>query len=248
MEYINFDRVIGISGFILAIVGIILTVKANKKVILFYGLSNLSVLKKNTKSLEKFKITYNNIIVDQAAVSNLVFWNGGNETLNFKENSPKSPFMVTLGAKTRILDAFLVYESDVYNSTNLLYIPETNYINISFDYFEPKEGFIIKIIHTEANFSNIILKGAFKGSKPVTKGFINGESGYSGFIFVSIGILFLFGLLTYGAVQGKTMWLRIPFGLGAVFLFFLWVLALKIYINYTSNKIPHELQKIFDEN
>lgn len=244
MEYLSFDKVIGILGIILAVVGVILTIKANKKVIPFSILSNLSVLRKNTKNLERFKIVYNDLILDQAGVSNFVFWNGGNQILNFTDSSPKLPFKLCFSSQTQILDAFLIYESNVYNSTNIKFIPENNFIDISFDYLEPKEGFILKIIHTKKDFSKINIQGAFKGSKSISKSeLLTDETEFSTNILSLLFTLSFFIYFTLGGIKNSSIWIKILCVVGAAFFMFLFIRILYIYLNHRSKKIPTKLRK-----
>lgn len=161
------------GGYALAVIGIILSFyfyfKSQKKkrpyCLTFTHTINGSIAI-NSPDL---KITYRGKLIDTLSITKMVFWNAGNQTIDNIDIPKSSPFISRVIDNGIILNCRLEYVKNHSNSLNINVNKDENSIDISFDYLDRNDGFILEIIHTGVSDSSLRIDGVFKGSEPLVR-------------------------------------------------------------------------------
>lgn len=155
---------------ILSILGIIVSVflyfksKKTKKAV--YYLSSTNIISSKMKFHGNIQITYLEEKVENFTVSKISFWNNGNDVINETDLAPTDKLKIVIDDNFEILDADIIFQSKKTNNAKFNKQPKE--ITINFDYFNPQQGFIIRIIHTGIDSSSLKLYGTIKGGKEVS--------------------------------------------------------------------------------
>lgn len=135
--------------------------RKRKEIACFYN--TLEIVKAGKNIVPKLELLYEGIEIDDLTVTKYAIWNSGNEVLYWSDIVATKSLKVISNEKVKILDAQILVKSD---ETNLFEIIETkdNYVNMSFDYLDVKDGIVLQILHTgEATDLNVECR--IKGGK-----------------------------------------------------------------------------------
>jgi hypothetical protein len=127
---------------------------------------NTRLINESDKKNRPIKVLYNDIVIDNITISNVIFWNGGNDTIVTTDLPNNTQLAFSIADYEEILDFTLLEQSVYANGVNLIKSGNSKLI-IDFDYFDSKEAFVVQIIHTEKIFKNISFYGIFKGSPSI---------------------------------------------------------------------------------
>lgn len=166
VDFQSVDSIISIISLALGILGVGLAVyyanKSKHSKLLKYDVKTKNVIRNNSKFVG-LKLLYNDELITNYTISELWFWNKGNDIINFVDMSENDRLRLEI-EEGDILDIQNVFAT---NKNNLIDIKEISKdrktATISFDYIGKKEGAVLQIIHTGRNSSNIKLKGEIKG-------------------------------------------------------------------------------------
>ena len=98
-------------------------------------------------SLKNLKIYYNKIECENIKETRLVLWNDSKKLINGSDISENAPLTWDALPDNQILDAKVLQQSNVGIGT-FVKIINKNQLLIKFSYLEPKDGFVVSIIHS----------------------------------------------------------------------------------------------------
>ena len=151
-----------IPGYVLAILGILASVYFGKKSkrfkkILYYKETKWIIIPGKT-AVPNLHIHYREKEVNELSTTYYTIWNGGNETIQ-KEDVVASRPLTIRAVEGAILDAQIINKSE--ESCMCSLDTSDDSILVQFDYFDPTDGVVLRIIHS-GDVSD--LDGKIKGS------------------------------------------------------------------------------------
>jgi hypothetical protein len=160
---------IGILGLILAVVGIYLTVKSNRKKELVVSIKSNNIISATVSSIEKLTILYKDFYhVENLTISKVLIYNSGTETITREDLETINHLNIT--NKLGLLDASVLQSN--YESNNIEISPldgDTNTRIIKFDYLDKGQGAVIQTIHIGTSSDDLEIGGAIKGIHKVVE-------------------------------------------------------------------------------
>jgi hypothetical protein len=110
------------------------------------------------------RITYKGSTVPRLAVTKLVFWNAGTETISGADVPTNSPFAISVGGPCRFLNFTLDSVKKLGNGVALSIDEDMKNVIVKFDYFDKNDGFVVELLHTGESNSAIKVEATFKGA------------------------------------------------------------------------------------
>lgn len=157
----------GISGFIIGVLGVILTIvfyfKTRKVKIPCYAIRSLGVVEDITNKSQLLEMYYAKRKIERLTITRVAFWNAGNETIDKRDIAPADPIRMVLKPGYNILDVKLIYEKDKVNQFNFDLQSGNSDVILKFDYLDKHDGAIIQIIHTGEDSKDFEIYGTVKG-------------------------------------------------------------------------------------
>ena len=153
-----------ITGYILAIIGLIISVYFGKngkreKTISYCKHTRRLVLPRDIITPE-LHILFGDKEIGNVSVSLYTLWNSGNETIRIDDIVSAKPLEIIATDHSEILDAQIIKRSEDSCAFGISY--DINKSILGFDYIDPSDGVVIQIIHT-GDLSD--LDGRIKGGK-----------------------------------------------------------------------------------
>lgn len=156
----NTDVLLGvIIGLIGIIISIVLYFLGIRKAKLRYIRSDLELISTDFNQIKGLEIKYSNEKTDNASISKIAIWNKGNKTLRSLSMAKKDPLRIYTTKGKKILSYNLMTESKNVNDVKLKLI--NNILYIYFEYFDKKDGCVIKILH-DGTENDIKIAGSFE--------------------------------------------------------------------------------------
>lgn len=178
LKWLNDNQWLNIIFLTLAILSIIVSIylyiKSKKRKIPVYDKRSINVISDKIKKIGDIEIQYKGGKVDNLTVSKIAIWNNGNDTVNDTDQAPTDKLRIEIDEDFSILESEVIFCTS--DTNNIRIVQSSNKIEILFDYLDPNDGGIIKVIHTGTNSSDINLLGTFKGSdklKRINSGLFN---------------------------------------------------------------------------
>jgi len=187
---------------------IILYVKSRTIKQSVYTLISYTIINQNVcKLLPNLQISYRNSKVKNLILCFIAFWNNGNKTIDKNDIPDGDPLRINIPDDVKILDKSIIISNNQANRFNINDVYNES-IKIDFDYLDPNEGGIIKLIHNGSTSKDIFIKGKIKGaSEPnyidLNEGNLNVTIDFSFFKFSLkirrnfIGFVFIFFSLSF---------------------------------------------------
>ena len=161
---ISTGEALPIVGLLLAVVGIILTIRSLTRARLAYRTRNLPLIgQPDATPYGEISILFNGQPVQRLVVTRLAFWNAGNTTVRRTDLVERDPLTVYFEAQTTILGSRTVSETRAVNDFRLSLnhdIPSQALMR--FDYLDRGDGAIFEIIHTGSR-GGVSIKGSVRG-------------------------------------------------------------------------------------
>jgi hypothetical protein len=163
---------IGVLGLILAIVGIYLTIKSNKKKEPVYSIKSNNLISDYASKYKNLNVSYNRKKVENITISKILFYNRGAETITQDDiylikNRPR----IVPKEGVKILDASILQTN---NPSSEIHVPETplrdnNEVLIWFKYLDQNQGAIYQVIHTGLSSEALDVRGDIIGVQKLVK-------------------------------------------------------------------------------
>lgn len=149
-----------------AVLGTILTILVSyftrNKARIGYQTSNLKIIGNLGLNLpQDFEVTLSGEKIESLYRSQVIVWNDGKNTINRTDITKDDPLRVVLDSQTKIFNVSLVGCSREINKAEAFDV-DGNEVEISFDFWDKKDGVVLDILHTESK-SEPIIKGTVKG-------------------------------------------------------------------------------------
>lgn len=128
-----------------------------------YIVESNEVIQNNKDAFDKLEIFYAGKVIDSLCVSDYTIWNNGNTQITAYDMATGKELTVSVSDSSKILEANIVGETEESNGFSITSINEQSK-KLTFDYAEPKDGVIIRVIHT-GNMKDVGLSGKIKGGK-----------------------------------------------------------------------------------
>ena len=235
-----FENIVGIIGLLLGILGIYIAIIAIRKKRPLYVIRNINLINKTQKLNKPLKILYNDNIIDNIIITNIVFWNAGNDTISSQDLPENSKLCFLIGQDSVIIDSNIIKQSIDSNGT-IMCSPQKNRLNINFDYYDSKQGFILQIFHTEQNFEKISLQGIFKGAASLKKTESNFDKSITSIVFSFVLTGYCISYFTLRFFENLSIFKIFTFSAAIIFLFYLLFRATKEIISIIRDGIPKSL-------
>jgi hypothetical protein len=134
---------------------------------LCWSIDSTSLIKGYSSLFEKLKIQYGGQRIENLTVSKIVFWNNGNETIDYADIAV--PLFITPreAANTQILDVKVIKTSTVGNRFDAHKMPDDPIIALHFNYLDPEQGTLIQVIHTGVSPLPLKVGGEVKGVREI---------------------------------------------------------------------------------
>lgn len=145
----------GVTGVFLAI---LFYIKSKKNKVLVYLTQSFSLISKEVTSIENFSAQYNGKPLESLSVTNVMFWNYGNTTIDGSDIASLDNLVFELAKGVLILDSQVIKSSKEANGVKIN--ANANVLYFDFDYIEPKQGFVVRVLHTGEGF---LVHGTVKG-------------------------------------------------------------------------------------
>lgn len=179
------------------------TIKQSVYTLISYTIINQKIC----EFLPNFQISYRKSKVNNLIVCLIAFWNNGNKTIDKTDIPDGDPLRINIPDDVKVLEKSIIISN---NQANRFSIDDdyNKSIKIDFDYLDPNEGAMIKLIHNGSTSKDIFVKGKIKGaSEPnyidLNEGNLNLTIDFSSFKFSLkirrnfIGFVFIFLSLSF---------------------------------------------------
>jgi hypothetical protein len=117
----------------------------------------------------EFRITYRGRPVPRLAITKLVFWNAGSDTINSTDVPAAARFCISIVGSGEFLNHNLDFVKKSSNAIALSIDGDKKFINVKFDYFDKNDGFVVELLHTGESDSSIRVESTFKGAHPLVR-------------------------------------------------------------------------------
>jgi len=261
MSLFNNNPALNLATLILAVLGIFFTAyfyfRSRKSKAPTYTVRTINLVRDNLSKISTLDILYSGKKINNLSISKIALWNDGQETINSTDIAPLKPLIIIINNEYDILDVGILFQKNDANNFNINISEDKKSVDITFDYFDNKEGMVLQIFHTGNYSEDIRIEGKIKSVKNINrrdfnpriyanifpflpKRFSNSKvvkTIYGGIIF-AVGLA-LFSLPAYYCIEWFFTF-REWYGLGFAEVFLLGYGGLLIFIGYKNlkKKIP----------
>ncbi len=216
---------IGFLGVMLAVYFYFKTKKEQKP--LFF-IRNFNFLNESFTSIPDINVKFQDKQIKCLSALKLAFWNAGSLTLRGEDMSKADPFRLEVKSNAKFLSVKILSQSSKTVMANVvLDSKQGGIIQISFDYLDKNQGFVILALHTGTRDEDISLLGSFKGSHPISR-FSPSHTWRLDKIFILVSSILAYTFLTFA--------ISIPF----------WIsLILFIILMYPIGKVARLIEEKF---
>lgn len=141
----------------------------SKKVKLpLYSHWSINIINELVNKFESLKMTYSGLPIENLTVTKILFWNGGNDTIDDQDISRVDPLKIHIKENYKILESNVLYSKNPANQFSVKTANDKSDAILKFDYLDKDEGGIVQLIHTGISDKDIEIQGTIKGAgKPV---------------------------------------------------------------------------------
>lgn len=142
--------------------------KSKKVKLPLYSHWSINIINEFVNKFESLEMTYSGLPIENLTVTKILFWNGGNDTIDDQDISRVDPLKIQIKEKYKILESNVLYSKNPANQFSIKTADDKSNAMLKFDYLDKDEGGIIQLIHTGKSFKDIEIHGTIKGAgKPV---------------------------------------------------------------------------------
>ena len=171
--------------FCITIVGLILAIAffyaSRKKKDFRYSYNSNQLIKDFTQQIDGLNISYKSESIESLTITKYVFWNKGNETINYSDFPSTSKLKIKIKKDFKILDSNIIFTKNDINNVKCELINNEEVL-LMFDYLDKGEGFVVQLIHTSPNNKDLYVDGTIKGIGDISKRIIHFEPAYIRFL------------------------------------------------------------------
>lgn len=119
------------------------------------------------RTVPDLELTYKKRPINNLALTKLVFWNAGAETIHSSDIPEKSPFLIKLNGDAKILNCNLEFVKKEASAIAATVAPAQDQIMVTFDYLDRNDGFVLELLHTGESDKSVEVCAVFKGADPL---------------------------------------------------------------------------------
>lgn len=153
----------GVVAILLTILSIYLGFKALRKRKPRWAIRTTSLNLQEFGALGRVQLTYDGNPVPNVAVSKLLFWNKGSETIRKEDVAQASPIRIVARDDTRILDVQLLAENNDSSAFEHELADSGGIAWLKFDYIDRDQGAVFHVVHTGTSSESIAFEGRIMG-------------------------------------------------------------------------------------
>jgi hypothetical protein len=146
-----------------------------------YSYNSNQLIKDFTQQIDGLNISYKSESIESLTVTKYVFWNKGNETINYSDFPSTSKLKIKIKKDFKILDSNIIFTKNDINNVKCELINNEEVL-LMFDYLDKGEGFVVQLIHTSPNNKDLYVDGTIKGIGDISKRIIHFEPAYIRFL------------------------------------------------------------------
>ena len=168
MNQLELGDYLGILGFIIGVIGIVLTIRSKKRKKISYEKNDFNLInEKAINKTENLEVFHNKTKIKNLTISKIAIWNSGNQTIKKGDISETSQLMINLDENVSILEQKVLSTS--HNDLKVSIKNKTKFPIIKFNYLEPNNGFLIQITHTGRNSDCLNISGKIIGGSKIKR-------------------------------------------------------------------------------
>ena len=151
----SLEKILTLSGFILTVISIILTIyfwRKSRRGIIVYLLSTVHVIGRSEYTIgDGIEVLFRGRSVENIYSTMIVIWNDGSFPIRSSDTTGRDPLRIGGFLPVTILQSTLIKSSRLENCVSIQSHDDTS-IQVDFDFLDANDGAIIEIIHSERGF------------------------------------------------------------------------------------------------
>jgi len=167
------NPIFNITTLVLAVFGIFFTVyfyfRSKKSRIPTYAVRTINLVSSNISKINILDILYSGEKINNLSISKVALWNDGKETINSTDIAPLKPIKIMINDKYDILDATILFQKNDGNNFILNLATDKKSVDITFDYFDYKDGIVLQIFHTGNSNEYVRIEGGIKSVSKICR-------------------------------------------------------------------------------
>lgn len=174
-SFVN-SPLVNIGSLALAVLGVFLAIvfylRSQKNKIPCFECQSNTLVEGLHRSLDGLEVHYKGAAQERITISKVVFWNAGRDTIDGQDLVKTDPLRIHCPRNIKVLDIQIVNDNVGLNSVRLgdaIESAESVSYQISFEYLDHEDCFIIQIIHSGDSSAKFALDGKIKGVKKINR-------------------------------------------------------------------------------
>ncbi len=167
----NWSNLVGVGGFLLAVVGLYLTFYPRKRKRPIFAMRSTNVFKglANTVPDVEVKFPGYGTPIKALTITKIAFWNAGSDTIKKQDVVKEDPINVRAKEGIVFLTAATTDSVNPLNKIECTVSKDRTSVAISFDYLDSYQGGIIQVFHTGISNEDLTIHGTIMGSSPIKR-------------------------------------------------------------------------------
>ena len=127
-----------------------------------WSIKSNNLISGSISTLEKLKITYGKLKIENLTISKILFLNHGSATIDKRDIQTVNPLRIST-KECNILDVSILSVSNPSNNFRVNIDETKKNAFIDFDYVDLNQGVVIQVVHTGLSSDNVKIDGDIKG-------------------------------------------------------------------------------------
>ena len=154
---------VGLVGSVAGLVGFVLHFTGRRQKDLAYAVQGIGVIDESMSSFGDLQVTFNGQSVERVAVSRVLFWHRGEETIHGSDVPDSDPLRIIIGGDARVLSSRILAVSRSVVAPQVATVGETDRVGLDFEFLDRDDGFTVEIVHTGLNPLDLDVTGTIMG-------------------------------------------------------------------------------------
>lgn len=167
-SFLNANPWLNLAGILVGLIGIGLAIlffaKSQRKGKPCYAILSSNLVRDFASRFEALEVRYRGEAISNFTSTNVAFWNDGKESIRKEDIPATDPLMVKISEEYQILDVYRLFPEKSPNQFEEQLSDDKQYVLIKFDYIDPDEGVVLKLLHTGTSSDDIELSGTIIGA------------------------------------------------------------------------------------
>ncbi len=161
------------AGLVIGALGIVLSfyfyLKSNRAKRPYCLTFTHSITRASTVSVQDLQILYRGEPVRNLAMTKVVFWNAGSETVNKLDVPDVTPFRIGVKGTAVLLNHSVEFLKNPSNAVTFVADNTGRGLLVQFDYFDQNDGFVLELLHTAESDESVEVVSTFKGANQLVR-------------------------------------------------------------------------------